>query len=136
MPRDFYVKIYVGLVFDVDDFGAMLRLPPALRRLIRSLCVEVLDKGVGHGRPNVRESPGDSLIVANDNVGHAGQSNSSDIEIAGLEMSLIPQVRHLMPEMHVIREQRLAGDRVSSRDYPVVRSIHCFWSALRPDFIC
>ena len=38
-----------------------------------------------------------------------------------------------MPEMHIVREQRLASDSVRARDYPVIRSIHRFRSLLRPD---
>ena len=35
-------------------------------------------------------------------------------------MSFVPEVRHLMPEVHVIRQQRPARNGVRSGDYPVV----------------
>src|SRR6266567_7508641 len=37
-------------------------------------------------------------------------------------MGFVPEIRHLMAEVHVIREQRLAGYGVRSGHHPVVRT--------------
>ena len=82
VPRDLYVQGDVRLTFDVDHLGPVRGLLPALRRLVCTLRVEVLDKCVRHRGPNISESPGDSLIVANDHVRHSGQRHSRHIQIA------------------------------------------------------
>ena len=118
VPSDPYVQRDVRLTFDVDRLGSVLRLLPALRCLVCSLRVEILDKCIGHGWPNIGEAPGDALIVADDDIGHSGQRNARHIQsarrIAALEMRFVPQVRHLVPEVHIIRQQRFPGDRVRS----------------------
>ncbi len=85
----------------------MLGLLPALWCLVGSLCVEGLDEGICDGRPNIGESPRDALIVADDHVGHSGQRHSGHIGTAALvetalKMRFVPQVRHLVPEMHIV----------------------------------
>src|SRR6202034_4849900 len=111
----------------------MWGLLPALRSLVDSMRVEILNVCVGYRRADIGESPGDSLVVADNYVGHSGQSDSGNIQIARFQVRFIQQVRHLVAEMHIVREQWFAGDRVRAGDSPVVRSVHRFRSTLRPN---
>ena len=102
MTGNLYVEHDIRFCFDVNHFFAMFRLLPALRRLICTVRVKIFDERIGYGGANVGESPRNALIVANDYVRHSGQSHPGDIQAAGLQMSLIPQIRHLMPKVHIV----------------------------------
>ncbi len=124
VTRDLHVHGHVRLALDVDHLDAMFRLHPSRRSLIRALRVEILDVNVGHGWTDVGESPRDSLVVAHDHIRHAGQRHPGNVESARVQVRLVPQVRHLVAEVHIIREQWLSGDGVRSGNHPVVRSVH------------
>src|SRR5579862_573698 len=120
MSSDLHLDGHFRLASDANHLRTMFGLLPAMRRFISALSVEVLDECIRYGRPNVCKSPRNSLVVANNHIRHPRQRYSSHIEILRLQMRLIPQVRHLMPEMHIVREQRFTSDRVLTRDDPVV----------------
>src|SRR5438105_1562921 len=95
---------------------------PSLRCQVLMRVIEGFDVGVFDCRTNVCEPPGDAAVVTDDDVGMTRQADSGDIETCAAQMHFVPEVGHLMAEVHVIREQRLARDRVCAGDYPVVRS--------------
>ena len=127
MPRDLHVDAHVRPAFHVNDLHAMFGLQPSGRRLIRALRVEVFDVHVGHGRADIRESPRNSLVVADNHKGHPRQRDASNIERARSEVRLVPEIRHLVAQVHIVAKQRLAGHRVRAGYNPVVRSIR--WQA-------
>ena len=81
---------------------------PSVRRLVLSVGVESLDVNVFDRRADIGEAPGDALVVSDDHVGHAGQGDAGDVEVAATQVRLVPKVGHLVAEVHVVREQRLA----------------------------
>src|SRR6202034_2028997 len=66
VPRDFHVHgyVYLRLALNMNHLFAVFGLLPTLRSLVGSLRVEILDEGVGDRGADIGESPGDSLIVA------------------------------------------------------------------------
>src|SRR4051794_7320953 len=56
--------------------------------------------------------------------GNTRQSNASHIErsVREFEVRLIPDTRHGVLQMHIIREQRLSRGCVRARNHPLVRS--------------
>ncbi len=117
---DLDVDDNILLAFHMDDFLAHFGLLPAVGRQVLALIVEGLDERIFNGRTDIGESPGHAAIVTDDHVGISGKRDTGDVEIAGVQVRFIPEVRHLMAEMHVIREQRLAGDGVRSGNDPVI----------------
>ena len=82
--------------------------------------VEVLDVGA-----EVGEAPGDVVVVADDDEGSAGEGDSGDVEGSaggrgGFEVGLVPDAGDAVGEVHVVREERLAGGGVGAGDGPVV----------------
>ncbi len=86
--------------------------------------VEGFNVNVFHGWADIGEAPGDSLVVSHDYKRNSGKRDPGDLKAAAAKMGLVPQIRHLVPEMHVIGEQRLARNCVRSRDNPVVGPNH------------
>ena len=70
VPCDLHINVNIRLAFDVNNFCAVLGLHPTFRSLIIPFGVEILDVDIGDGRPHIRESPGDPLVVADDYVRH------------------------------------------------------------------
>ncbi len=79
--------------------------------------VEVLDIAVKCGVP-----PGDVGIVAFDNKRQAGRSDAGYMEVACLQIGLIPDIRQRVIQMHIVREQRLATGGVLACDGPFIRA--------------
>src|SRR5260370_7536323 len=84
------------------------------------MMVERFDKGVFDRGGDIGESPGHAAIMSDNYEGIPGKSHTGHVEIARVQVGLVPKVGHLMAEVHIVREQRLAGDRVRSRHYPIV----------------
>ena len=80
--------------------------------------VEGFNVNVFHGWADIGEAPGDSLVVSHDHVRNSGKRDPGDVKAAAAKMGLVPQVRHLVPEMHVIGEQRLARNCVLLQRQP------------------
>ena len=85
-----------------------------------ALDVDVLDVGA-----EVGEAPGDVVVVADDDEGSAGESDAGDVEGGaggggGFEVGLVPDAGDAVGEVHVVREERLAGGGVGAGDDPVV----------------
>ena len=97
---------------------------PSFRGRILALGIECLDVNVFHRRPDIGKAPCDSLIVSDDHVGHAGQRDASDVKAARAQMSFIPEVRHLVSEMHIVRQQWLSRHRVRAGNHPIVGTDH------------
>ncbi len=119
---------YVFAALDVD--GLLLvedRVPGAVGGFVLGgwagaagvLDVEVLDLGA-----EVGEAPGDVGVVADDDEGDAGEGDSGDVKLAGggggLEVGLVPDAGDAVGEVHVVREERLAGGGVGAGDDPVI----------------
>ena len=118
---------------DVDGFALMEeRMPVAVGGLelgaggceADAFDEEVLDVGI-----EVGEAPGDVVVVAYDDEGRAGDGDSGDVEGSagrggGLEVSLVPDARDAVSEMHIVREERLAGGGVGAGYHPVVGAGH------------
>src|SRR4051794_22272495 len=102
------IEADVGFSFYVNQFTPHLWLLPALGGKVLAGVVKLLDVGVFHRRTNVCESPRDPLIVPDNHVRIAREAYSRDVKAGASQMRLIPQIRHLMSEVHVVREQRLA----------------------------
>ena len=102
MPRRDDIERYIGLVLNVNDLRAMFRLRPSFGSFVHPLRVELFDEVVFDGWTDVGESPSDALVVSDNHERHAGQRHSGNIEAAAFEMGLIPQVRHLMVEVHIV----------------------------------
>jgi len=134
---------YIFGAFDVDDLASVEEgLPHAVLRLVLGSgagAAGVFDVDVLDGGAEVGESPGDVVVVADDDEGNAGEGDSGDVEIAGggggfstlasklagdpdLEIGLVPDAGNGVGEVHVVREERLAGGGVGAGDYPLVRA--------------
>jgi hypothetical protein len=120
MTRDHNVEVDLGLALDANDFLAVLGLHPTLGREVFTLVIELLDVDVFNRRPQIGEAPGDVPVVSNDHVRHARKGHADDIEVSADEVGFVPRVRQAQIEVHVIRQERLAGDGVSAGDGPVV----------------
>ena len=86
----------------------------AIARLVVISVVEIFDVNVFHGRPKIGEAPGNSLVMAHNHVRHSGKGHPGHVKAARPKVGFIPKVGHLMAQMHVIRQQRLAGNGVRS----------------------
>src|SRR5438105_13462765 len=95
---------------------------PSLGRQVLMRVIEGFDVGVLDCRTNVCEPPGDAAVVTHDDVRMTGKTDSRHIETCAAQMHFVPEIGHLVAEVHVVREQRLARDCVRAGDYPVVRS--------------
>ena len=62
--------------------------------------------------------------MSDDYVWHPGQRDACDIHATRAQVRFVPQVGHLVAEVHIVGKQRLAGDGVRAGDHPVIRSIH------------
>src|SRR5215472_3790958 len=122
MTRDLYVNIYIRLALDVDRLPAMLGLDPSLGRLIRALIIEVFEVDIGYGWSDIRKPPCHALVVAHDHKWQSGQRDTRHVKRAAVQMCFIPEVWHLMAQMHIVRQKRFSGDGVRSGDDPIVRS--------------
>ena len=83
----------------------------------------VLDVDVLHVGAEVGEAPGDVVVVADDDEGDAGKGDAGDVEVpvgGGFEVGLVPDAGDAVGEVHVVREERLAGGGVGAGDDPVV----------------
>ena len=102
----------------------MLWSNPATRSLVLALRVEVLDVNIRDSWADIREAPRDALVVSDDYVWHPGQRDACDIHATRAQVRFVPQVGHLVAEVHIVGKQRLAGHGVRAGDHPVIRSIH------------
>src|SRR5262249_31273301 len=77
--------------FDSDRFAIEMRLfEPSLKRVmtvagIDLLAIEILDVEL-----KIRHSPGDALVVANDDRGDARERDAGDVEVAAAKMHHVP----------------------------------------------
>ena len=118
----------VGAVADVDDLALVEEgVPGAVGGLVLgggAGAAGVLDVEVLHVGAEVGEAPGDVVVVADDDEGIAGEGDSGGVEVAGgrggLEVGCVPDAGDAVVEVHVVREQRLAGGGAGSGDGPVV----------------
>ena len=83
---------------------AMFGYLPAIWRLVFVIAVEGFDVEISDGRADVGESPGDSLVVSDDDEWDSGKSYSSDVEAGRFELRFIPDVRDLVFEVHIVGE--------------------------------
>ena len=79
--------------------------------------VKVLDVGT-----QVGEAPGKVLVVADGDEGGSGKGNAGGVESVGggLEVNFVPDSGNGEGEVHIVRQERLAGSRVGSGDGPGV----------------
>src|SRR5581483_1006332 len=122
VPRDGHVNRRVGLVLYVDDLAAVFEITPTLRGQILSLVVDCFNVEVLDGWPDVGESPTDALVVSDNHKGQAGQTHAGHIEIAAAQVHFVPEIWHLVVQVHIVRQQRLSCDGMRSGDDPVIRS--------------
>src|SRR5581483_3135755 len=120
VTRDLHIESHIRFPLDVNYFVPNLRGFPALRREVLSLSIKCFDIRVFNCRTYVRTSPRNPPVVTDNYIGIAGQRHSSDIEISRTKVSGVPEIWHLVPEMHIVREQRLAGCGVRAGNHPVV----------------
>src|SRR5579875_1222904 len=106
--------------FHLDGFLAMLGLLPALRRKILASVVELLDVEVFDIGAEIGKAPGDALIMTDDHVRHAGQGDAGNVEVAGSEVGLVPDIGKGEGQVHIVRQQRLAGSGMGAGNDPVV----------------
>ena len=120
VPRNSNIKSHIGRALHMDDFAAMLWIAPALWRFILAGEIEIFNKEVFDRGFDVGKSPGNALVVPDNDEGHAGKCDAGYVERAALEMGFVPEVRHLVAEVHIVGEQGLSGDGVRAGDDPVV----------------
>src|SRR5439155_24920150 len=115
-------NVLVGFVLNVNRFvGDLSLLPLTFDAIFVGICwieclyIKVLDVGTVVG-----ETPGDAVIVADDDKRTAGQSKSFDIPAGRCEMRLVPYGRNREFEMRVVGEKRFARGGVRAADNPVV----------------
>ena len=102
MSRDCDLDRDVRLALHVNNFVAGLRFFPTFGCEVLAVVFEVFNVQVFHSGANISESPRDAPIVANDHVWVTGQRDSNCVESAGFQMSFIPEVRHLVSQMHIV----------------------------------
>ena len=113
------------LAGDLDRLGAPLERLPLLAALV-ALAVDGLEVEVGDVGPEVREAPGDLLVVADDHAGEAGEGEARDVEravvvdLGAVQAHLVPDARQRRREVRVVGQDRLAGRGVVSVDDPGV----------------
>src|SRR5579872_15885 len=98
----------------------MLRLLPSVWREVVAVTIESFIVSIFYRRPNIGKTPGDTLVVAHHNIRHPRQGHSSNIKVSRVQMRFIPEVGHLMAQMHVVRQQWFAGCGMSAGDNPVI----------------
>src|SRR6185437_8908569 len=86
VPRDRYIKRNVRLALYVNHLVVDLWFLPAVGRLVFAGDVEVFDKQILHVRIEIGKSPGDALVVADSNKGHAREREAFYVEVAGMEL--------------------------------------------------
>lgn len=112
---------------DLDRLGALLErhqcsVAPVL------VALDALDVQVGDIGGEVREPPGDLLVVADDDAGKAGEREASHVERAllahrrALQLHLVPDRGQRGPEVRIVREQGHPGFGEVSGDDPGVRA--------------
>ena len=84
------------------------------------MVIEGLDIDVFDGRPKVGKSPTDPLVVAHDHERHTRQADPHHVKVPAAQMHFVPPVRHLVIEVHIVREQGLARHRMRAGNNPVV----------------
>ena len=131
MARDHHIHGNIRLAFYVNDLAVDLRLPPARGRLVLAGGIEVFNEQVLHVRIEVGKAPGNALIVSDADERHAGKRKAFHIEVAGVKLELIPYAGNAVRQVHVIREQRLSGNRMRAGDNPVVRSRQAGFAGVR-----
>ncbi len=92
------------------------------------VAVEALEVEVGDVGAEVREPPGDALVVADDHAGEPRERVAADVEpavvaqLGAVQAHLRPDRRHRGAEVRVVREQREARLGERAREHPRVRS--------------
>jgi len=90
-----------GFPSTVNYLKAMFAPSPSHRCLIVISVVEILDVNVFHSRPNIGEAPRNSLVMPTTRKAFR-VGDACYVEAACLKVCFIPEVGHLMTEMHVI----------------------------------
>src|SRR4029077_14650464 len=103
MPREHYIQGDIRLALYANDLAAMFRLFPPIRRNVLSARVERLDINIFHRRADIGESPRYPLIVSHDYEGNSRQRETCHVEITRAKMGFVPQIGHLVPQVHIIR---------------------------------
>ena len=122
------VESYILVIFDVDDLVIVEKgMPGAVLRFVLGCgagAAGVFDVDVLNSGSKVGESPGDVIVVANDDEGHAGERDSGDVEWAsggrGFEVGFVPDAGDVMGKMHIVCEERFSSGGAGSGDDPVV----------------
>src|SRR5437868_949917 len=129
MASDEHVKLHIRRAFHVNGLAPFLQRLPSCSRLIFAVLIHVFDVDVLHVRAKVRKSPRNALVVPDNYVGQSGNGETHHVKARlwlcvrfDLKLRLIPDVRNVMPKVHVIREQRLASGGVRAGDDPVIRA--------------
>src|SRR5580692_10007704 len=101
-----YVHDPVGPALHMNYFATVLGRLPSSRCQVLASRVEGFDIDIFDGRADVGETPCDALVVSHNHVGKSWQSDAGSVEVAAgtTEMRFVPQVRHLVPQVHVVRE--------------------------------
>src|SRR5438552_12252629 len=122
MARGFHGKVHLGRSANFDMFLPHLGIHPSSLHQILSgvlklegLQVDVLDVGAG-----VRHSPGDVLVVPDDDQRSPWQADAGRVQLRRLQLNLIPNTRNAVAQVGIIDQQRLAGARMRSTENPVV----------------
>ena len=122
VARRAHGQMDVGCAADLDLLLTHLSVHPlAIDQVLawiaglEGLKVQVLHVGTGVGH-----SPGDPLVVADDDDRPAGEGDTGHVKTGRLELDLVPDARDAVAEMGIVREQRLAQPRVRAAYHPVV----------------
>src|SRR6478752_438301 len=89
---------------------------------------DLLQEEVGDVGPEVREAPGDVLVVADDHTGQSGERVAGRVVPAGIrdltavQSHLVPERGELRRQVRVVGQERSIGRRVVAGDDPGVRS--------------
>src|SRR5439155_12248065 len=105
---------------NVNHFAARLGLFEAIGSQVLTTVVETFDVQVFYCGTDVGKSPSDAPIVPNDDIRVARERDSSNVECAGFQVSFVPEVRHLVSQMHIVREQTLPSRGVRAGADPIV----------------
>ena len=115
-----HIKFDVPRAFYTNHFMPPLRLLPSRRRQVLAALIEGLDENVFNVWAKICETPGDAAVMTNDHKRCSRQGYSGYIEFPGSQVGLVPGIRNVMSQMHVIREQRLSCSGMSAGDDPIV----------------
>ena len=117
-----YVQVDIFTAVDLDGLVDYLHILPLALKLILArvirvdfLDVEVLDIGA-----DVGNTPGNVLVVADDDTGHPGKGEAHHVHFRGVQPHFIPDGGHLNAEVGVVCQQGHPGVGMFAADDPVV----------------